>query len=226
MKKYKNTFYTINLNKKRKIIAFFIFLFSIFAFFMIYIHYIVSPLLVNSTKAKMQVLANKSVDYAVTEAMSSFVTYDDLIKINRDESGEIKTMQANSSKINNISRMVTQIALARLVDISHEPLKIKLGAFSGISALSSLGPNINFDIYPYGDIFCNFSSVFVEAGINQTQHKIYINIDAIIRVVFPLETVEVKSKSDVLICESVIIGTIPETYLRSNTLTEMLNLVP
>lgn len=226
MKVRKNIIYTINIAKKRKTLAFFTVLFVIFAIFISYIHYIVSPLLINATKAQMMVLANKSVDYAVTEAMSSFVTYDDLIKITKDESGNIKTMQANSSKVNNISRMVTQIALARLGDISHEPLKIKLGAFSGISALSSIGPDIKFDVFPYGDISCKFSSVFSDAGINQTSHKIYINIDAIIRVVYPLETVEVKSFSDVLICESIIIGEIPDTYLRSNTLTEMLNLVP
>lgn len=226
MKKYNNAIFAINIGKKRKILTFFTVLFIIFALLITYIHFIASPIIINTTKAKLSVLANKSVDYAVTEAMSSFVTYDDLIKINKDESGNIKTMQANSSKVNNISRMVTQIALSKLGDISHEPLKIKLGAFSGLSFLSGVGPEINFNIYPYGDIFCKFSSVFIDAGINQTQHKIYINIDAVIRVVYPLETVEVRSKSDVLICESVIIGEIPDTYLRSNTLTEMLNLVP
>ena len=167
----------------------------------------------------MKILANKSMDYAITEAMSSFVTYDDIIKINRAESGEILAMSANSVKVNNISRMVTQIALSKLVELGKDPLEINLGAFTGINALSGV------DVFPYPDITCRFLSKFNQAGINQTLHKIYIIVNAIVRVVFPGKTVEVSSMSDVLICEGVIIGEIPETYLNSNTLTEMLNLV-
>lgn len=222
----KNVFYTINLVKRRIILRLFTIFFILFALFILYVHFIVSPVLINSTSAKMKTLANKSMDYAVTEAMSSFVTYDDLIKINKDEDGNIKTMQANSSKVNNISRMVTQIALSKLGELGEEPLRIKLGAFTGISAFSGLGPYISFNVFPYGDISCSFLSVFCDAGINQTQHKIYINVDAIIRVIFPFRTVETRCFSDVLICESVIVGDIPDTYLKSNSLTEMLNLVP
>ena len=174
----------------------------------------------------MKILANKSMDYAITEAMSSFVTYDDIIKINRAESGEILAMSANSVKVNNISRMVTQIALSKLVELGKDPLEINLGAFTGINALSGVGPKVKFDVFPYPDITCRFLSKFNQAGINQTLHKIYIIVNAIVRVVFPGKTVEVSSMSDVLICEGVIIGEIPETYLNSNTLTEMLNLVP
>ena len=226
MSKRKNIFYTINIAKKRKTIAFFSILLILFAIFTLYFHFVVTPLLIRTSEAQMKVLANKSMDYAVTEAMSSFVTYDDLIKVTRDERGNIKTMQANSVKVNNISRMVTQIALAHLVELGRDPLRINLGAFSGITVLAGIGPKIEIDIHPYGDISCNFTSTFIDAGINQTQHKIYMNISSIIRVVFPIKTVEVVSSSDVLITEGVIIGAIPETYLKSNTLTEMLNLVP
>jgi len=226
MKFKNNLIYTINIGKKRKIIAFFAYVFIIFAIICLYIHFLVTPLIVNTASAKMKVLANRSIDYAVTEAMTSYVTYDDLIKISKDENGNIKTMQANSSKVNNVSRMITQIALAKLVDLGNEPIKIPIGAFTGITAFSGLGPNVDFKITPYGDISCSFMSVFSDAGINQTQHRIYVNIDAVIRVVFPTGSVVVNSVSDVLICESVLIGEIPDTYLKSNSLTEMLNLVP
>lgn len=226
MKHVKNIVYTINFNKKRKTIAFFTYIFVIFAFFTIYLSLVVTPLLIRTSEAQMKMLANKSMDYAITEAMSSFVTYDDLIKINRDTLGNISTMQANTVKANNISRMITQVALSHLIKLGKEPLKINVGAFTGINLFSGLGPKISINVFPYGDITCNFSSVFTQAGINQTQHRIYINVKAVIRVVFPIKTVEVKSLSDVMICEGIIIGEIPETYLRSNTLTEMLNLVP
>ncbi|MBQ9790663.1 MAG: sporulation protein YunB [Clostridia bacterium] len=225
-KKAQSVICTVNIGKKRNIVAFFACVFIIFAFFASYFHLVVTPLLVRTSEAQMKILANKSMDYAITEAMSSFVTYDDIIKINRAESGEILAMSANSVKVNNISRMVTQIALSKLVELGKDPLEINLGAFTGINALSGVGPKVKFDVFPYPDITCRFLSKFNQAGINQTLHKIYIIVNAIVRVVFPGKTVEVSSMSDVLICEGVIIGEIPETYLNSNTLTEMLNLVP
>ena len=102
MRRNKNIIYAINIEKRSKIVTFFSVIFCFFAFLFLYIHFLVTPILVGNVSAKLKVLANRSMDYAVTEAMSSFVTYDDLIKINKDENGNIKTMQANSSKVNNV----------------------------------------------------------------------------------------------------------------------------
>lgn len=222
----KNAILLLNIHKKRPILLFFSVIFAIFAFFVLYINFVISPVVIKSCSAKLKVLANKSMDYAITEAMSSFVTYDDIIKISRDKEGNIFSMQANAVKVNNISRMVSQIALAHLIELGKEPLQINLGAFTGIDALSGFGVPVKFNINPYGDITCKFVSKFVDAGINQTEHKIYIDVSSVVRVVFPIKSVEISSSADVLICEGIIIGKIPDTYLRSNSLTEMLNLVP
>ena len=113
-----------------------------------------------------------------------------------------------------------------LNELVKSPITISLGAFTGIPIFSGLGPKIPINIYPYGDIGCVFESRFVSAGINQTQHKIYLNVSCIINVILPFNHLKVNTSSEVLICESVIIGEIPDTYLKSNTLNEMLNLVP
>ena len=224
--KARNVICAVNIHKKRSSVAFFACTFIVFAFFASYFHYIVTPVIIRTSEAHVVLLANKSMDYAITEAMSSFVTYDDIIRINRDDSGQINTMSANSVKVNNISRMVTQITLSKLIELGQDPLKINLGAFTGINALAGIGPKVSINIYPYPDITCSFLSRFEQAGINQTQHRIYAIVNAVVRVVFPQKTVQVSSMSDVLICEGIIIGQIPDTYLNSNTLTEMLNLVP
>lgn len=226
MTKTKNVIHVVNIPKKRPILLFFSVIFTIIAFFILYLNFVVSPVIIKTCSAKLKVLANKSMDYAITEAMSSFVTYDDIIKISRDSEGNVFSMQANAVKVNNISRMVSQIALAHLIDLGKEPLQISLGAFTGIDALSGVGVPVKFNINPYGDITCKFISKFVDAGINQTEHKIYIDVSAVVRVVFPIRSIEISSSADVLICEGIIIGKIPDTYLRSNSLTEMLNLVP
>ena len=53
-----------------------------------------------------------------------------------------------------------------------------------------------------------------------------MKINIKINVVFPFRKLVVNSHSDVLLCETLIVGKIPEVYLNSNSLMEMLNLVP
>ena len=223
---YKYNVKSINLIKNRKKYIFFTILLLIFAFFIFYIKFLVTPLMVDTSTYQIKLCATKSMNYAVTETMNQNIRYDDLINIITDSSGKIGMIQANTVKINNVSMMIERITLAHLLEISRNPIKIPLGAFTGISVFSGMGPPILIDIYPYGDVTCRFLSQFVSAGINQTQHKIYVDIDAKVNVVLPFKTISVEMNNEVLVCESVIIGEIPETYLRSNTLTEMLDLVP
>ncbi len=217
---------TYNLNKKRKILVFFACLMTIIAFFILYIKFLVTPLMVDTSTYQIKLYATKSMNYAITETMNQNINYDDLVNIVTDSSGKIGMIQANTVKINNVSMMIERITLAHLLEISRNPIKIPLGAFTGISIFSGMGPPVMIDIYPYGDVTCKFLSQFVSAGINQTQHKIYVGIDAKVNVVLPFKTISVDMSNEVLVCESVIIGEIPDTYLKSNTLTEMLNLVP
>ena len=106
------------------------------------------------------------------------------------------------------------------------PIKISIGSFSGVSILSGVGPKVAFNVTPFGEVLCSFSSNFESAGINQTYHKLYLIISLKINVVFPFERLHIFSDSEVLLCETLIIGKIPDVYLNSGSLTEMLNLVP
>ncbi|MBQ7453233.1 MAG: sporulation protein YunB [Clostridia bacterium] len=219
-------FGVINLNKRRKVAKILAIFFVACIAIFLYMNYLVTPLIVRTAEAQVKVYANRAMNVAITEAMNQNITYDDLIHIVSDASGKISMIQANTIQINSLSKLIGRTTMKSLNENINSPILIPVGAFSGIPALSGLGPKISFNLQPYGDIGCTFESQFSQAGINQTHHKIYLNVNCNINLVLPFKSVVVSSKSDVLICESVIIGEIPETYLRSNTLTEMLNLVP
>lgn len=225
---YKNkyTIKTVSLHKKRKIARFFTIIIAIFAFFIMYIKFLVTPLMVDISSSQIKVYGTKSMNYAITETMNQNISYDDLISIVTDGMGKISMIQANTVKINNVSMMIERITLAHLLETSRNPIQIPLGAFTGISIFSGMGPKVNIDIYPYGEVSCRFLSQFISAGINQTQHKIYVDIKVKVNVVLPFKTLSIPMENEVLVCESVIIGEIPETYLKSGNLSEMIDLVP
>jgi len=222
----KFTIKTINLHKKRIFLASFLIFLSTFCVFMLYMSYFVTPLIISTSESKIKTLANRSMNIAVTTAMAQDITYEDLIDITKDSEGNISSIHANSITINSLAKLITRVTQENLMMLTEEPVQIPLGAFTGITAFSGLGPKLNFDIHPYGDISCKFSSDFVSAGINQTHHKIYMNIDTKVNVILPFKNIQVQATSAVLVCESVIIGKIPSTYLRSDSLDEMMNLIP
>ena len=198
----------------------------IFAFFIGYVKLLITPLIVETCNATIKVNSTKCINYAITEAMNQNVRYDDLINLVTDSSGKISMIQVNSIQINMLSKLINRVALAQLSNYATTILEIPLGAFTGISVFSGLGPIIPIDVYPYGDdVHCNFKSNFESAGINQTIHKIYLVVTANIRVVLPMKTISISNNGEVVLCESLIVGHIPDVYLQSGKLNEMLSLV-
>lgn len=222
---YKKYYVSKKCGVKHKIVAFFAVILFIFAFFVLYFTLLVTPLIVDTSKAQIKVFATKSMNYAITEAINQNISYDDLVNIITDGYGKINMIQANTVKINNLSTMIERITLSHLLEVGKKPIQIPLGAFTGITLISGYGPPVEIEIFPYGEVGCRFLSQFISAGINQTQHKIYVQVDTSINVVLPFKSIKVKMSNEVLVCESVIIGEIPETYLRSNALNEMVGLV-
>ena len=224
-KNYRSRFIFINFRKKHKFIRFFLFLGCIFAVFILYLQFLVTPLIVETCNASVKVSATKCINYAIAQAMNQNISYDDLISIVKDSNGNINMIQANSVQINILSKFINKVAIAELSKFSNNALQI-LGAFSGISVFAGFGPMVSIEIFPYGDVHCSFISEFSSAGINQTIHKIYLSVDTNIRVVLPTKTVSVKNAGQVVLCESLIVGAIPEVYLQSGKLSEMLDLIP
>lgn len=224
--KTKSQFFTINIAKHRKLYRFLLVTGVIFAVFSCYLQFLVTPLMVETCNASIKVSATECINYAISQAMSQNLAYEDLINIVTDSSGKISMIQANSVKLNTLSKLINRVTLSQLALSSATVLNIPLGAFSGIAILAGLGPQVSINIFPYGDAHCSFLSEFTSAGINQTIHKIYLTVDTSIRVVLPMKTITVKNQGQVVLCESLIVGDIPEVYLQSGKLNEMLNLIP
>ena len=219
-------FKLINLPKfqiKHKIFAFFLILIILV---ILYLRFLVTPILYENTETQIASYAIKSINYAVAESMTQNVSYDDFINIVKDSNNDVSLIEANSVRINYLSRMMTRIVMSNFLEYATKPIKISLGSFSGISIFAGYGPDIEYVVHPYGEVFCDFISSFDSAGINQTYHRLYLDISITINIVFPFKTLNVDSSTRVLICETLIVGKIPEVYLNSNNLTDMLNLIP
>ncbi len=225
-KKQKNRIKVINIykfNLKNKIFAFFL---VFFILIFLYIKFLATPIIIANTETQVRSYAARSINYAIAETMNQNISYTDFITITRDENNNISLIEANSVRVNLLAKTMSRVVLSNFLEFAKTPIKISLGAFTGIAIFAGFGPKVSYSINPYGEVYCYFTSEFNSAGINQTNHKIYLNISITVNVVLPFKKIVVTSESDVLLCETVIVGEIPDVYLNSSSLNDMLDLVP
>ena len=70
-----------------------------------------------------------------------------------------------------------------------------------------------------GNLDTDLKSEFTEAGINQTLHKIYLQVICEVIILTPFDTIEEKITNQVLLAEAVIVGPTPDTYYNFEGLT-------
>ena len=142
--------------------------------------------------------------------------YDDLVTVEKNDAGDITLMAANSLQINRINREISVSAQAMISSACDEGVGVPLGAFSGISVVAGFGPAIDLDILTAESVVCSFFSEFESMGINQTRHAVYIDVESAVGVVIPGNAQTVKVNTEVLVCEAVIVGKIPDVYLNGS----------
>ena len=86
------------------------------------------------------------------------------------------------------------------------------GSFTGINLLAGRGPGINIRISSIGNVETDLRSEFTAQGINQTLHRIYLQVKCQVSILTPFEDITRDITNQVLIMENVIMGTVPDTY--------------
>ena len=73
--------------------------------------------------------------------------------------------------------------------------------------------NENAQNFIDGTVSVDFKTSFESAGINQTRHRIYLEAKTQVKVVIPLTTSTKEVKAQIPICETIIVGEVPESYI-------------
>ena len=115
----------------------------------------------------------------------------------------------------NINKLNSQIALDiqnKLNNNESSKFYIRSGSFTGSKILSGRGPNVEVRMSTIGSVSTNIKSEFEENGINQTLHKIYIDINCNVSLLSPFKDLDESVNMQVLLSETMISGDIPDSY--------------
>ena len=128
-------------------------------------------------------------------------------------------IKSNMVSINEITSEIATNIQKELDNKGRENIQIALGSFTGIKILSGRGPGVPIRISSVGNIDTELKSEFEAQGINQTLHRVYLQLTCRVNILTPFEDIENEITNQVLLAENIIVGKIPETYYNLEGLT-------
>ena len=143
-------------------------------------------------------------------------SYDDLITIVRDSNGNVKMLQTNTKNVNKIISDIPLNIINKFQEKNTSDIFIYLGSALGLKLFSAQGPKIHIKIANVGNVDTKLVSEFTSQGINQTLHRVYLNLSCEVTILTPYNTIKQMIENQVLIAESVIVGTVPDAYYDIN----------
>lgn len=186
----------------------------------------VKPLVFSLAEARSAAMASQVLSGAMAEALGEGVGYDELMNVRMDEKGQVALLSANTLRMNLLADRAGEAALRRLQSMSSEEVSVPLGAALGITLFAGAGPQIPISIVPVGSISSDFATEFEACGINQTRHKVYLQLTASIRIVIPTGAKTTHVSANMLVAESIIVGAVPDSFVGYNLNEAEMNLVP
>lgn len=140
--------------------------------------------------------------------------YSQFVDITKDNNGLISFVQVNMMLVNLLMVDLTNACQFNMNTLCDDyKVKMPFGVLFGSVLFADEGHALNADIVPIGNIYCAFESSFKNAGINQTRHSLYFNIEAKVELVLPLYVQTQNISIKVLVYENIIVGKVPDIYM-------------
>lgn len=187
----------------------------------------INPIFESLCEDKAKGVATRITNEETTKIMNKY-NYDTFFTVEKDANEKVRMITANVLKINQVTSDVALEIQKSLEDNEKNKIYISSGAITGIRFLSGAGPKIPLRIASSGTIDTDLRSEFVAQGVNQTIHRVYLDIKTNVSILTSFETIEKTIENQVLILENVIVGEIPSTYYNfegTNSEDEALRLI-
>lgn len=204
----------MKIKVKIKIISIIVFICTVLIAFLYYFDEVIVPNIMVICDGEMRAKATDIINKSIIEEYINQFKYDEIINFEKDLEGNIILLKADTLKMNKISTDVALRVQRDLKEIGQVGIEFPIGYVTKNNLLSNLGPKITATMQPVGHVETRYISDFESAGINQTRHKIYVEVKAKIKVVLPIGYNEVEVISQLPITETVIVGKIPETSVQ------------
>ena len=168
------------------------------------------PVIDDVSRELLRANATEIINSSVLRSVEGGDVYNRLVNITYDQSGDITSLTTDSAEINKLKSSVALDVLKSMEQFGSDGFTVPLGNLTDLVLLSGVGPRIPFKVIPYGSVQVDFRSEFSAAGINQTLHSIYIDVNMNLHAVSVVSGVKTNISTSVIAAETVIVGDVPK----------------
>lgn len=174
------------------------------------------PQLVALAEVRVRNEVTHIADHAVSQALDDqALSYADMVQF-QAPGGEISTLSTDTIRLNRLRVSVLEEIITEIEDLDSHFLSVPLGALTGVDLLSALGPDLPVQVLSVASAEGSYRNDFTSAGVNQTLHRILLDVNVTVRLLLPGGIVETRIDTPVCVAETVIIGQVPQTYVGLN----------
>ena len=156
-------------------------------------------------------------DRAVTQALIQEGTQQgEMIHMQSQQLGNAVAISVDTPRLNLLRTSILDCVILQVESLDSHSLGVPIGALTGFDLLSSFGPQMPVQVFSVASAQGIFRNEFSSAGINQTLHRIMMDVTITARLLLPGGIVETELSTPVCVAETLIIGQVPQTYLNWN----------
>lgn len=158
--------------------------------------------------------ASDIMNEAMKQALAAYTgTSEDFVIYYTDAQGNITAYGIDTMAVGNLSTTVLDAMNQVFEEIGDITVYIPMGQLTGNPLLAAVGPDIPVTIRPVGNADINYGQEFSAAGINQINHKVWLDMSFHIQIACPLLSEVLTAQQDFMLVDRLLSGTVPPTYV-------------
>lgn len=183
-------------------------------FFVISIAYIrfVMPISVKICQKYAITSINNIIQNSMYSASKNIKSEDFILR--SDNNGRLEYLSVNSIIVNNICAETASTVSQNLNNLTTSKIRLPLGVFTGLPILSRFGPSTTIRLQPIGDATADYETSMTQAGVNQVNFQVWINVHTTVSIVNPLWSKDLEITRKLTLVNTVFNGEIPKTYIK------------
>ncbi len=176
-------------------------------------HKVLEPALASVAELHVKTMIHRSVNEAVMESFRNGNLDRQLMQVKTAGDGHVTMIQADMAAVNEVVSVLTGNIQTKIRNMGEERINVPWGNVLGSQILTQMGPNMKMRVIPVGTAEVGFKTEFESSAINQTRHRIYLEVHCTARILAPFTMAKVETDSEILMAETVIVGDTPQSYV-------------
>lgn len=150
---------------------------------------------------------------ALDETLAQYkLNYDEIVDFQYDSDEKINSLTVDIIALNTFGNELGKNIDRNIDSFIVKENSVPISMLIGEQLLAGIGPDVKFYITMKGNSSSKFTDLFESAGVNQTRHKIMLDVTVEMYVVFSGMVETVTYKSNVCVAESILVGVTPSTF--------------